>query len=223
MTEQTRNDLKMIGTTATAGGNFRHVAVTGECQITGNVDCEKLSLTGELGIAGDLQADEMKITGQCKVDGRIGGLSIRGQGEIRGSSGMKMEQIKFNGSLVVKGSCEAENLSLNGALDVGELLSAEQLEIGLYGPSRAKEVGGGTIEIKRSTASRIMELVKPRQEAFFEAELIEGDKIGLQYTKANTVRGKAVSIGQDCVINTVEFRDTLEIHKNAIVKQQIKL
>jgi len=213
----------MIGTTTTAGGHFDYVTITGECRVNGSVECGKLSLTGELGIAGDLKVKEMKITGQCQVDGRIDGLSIRGHGEISVSSGLKMEQVSFNGSLTVNGSCEAERLNISGAVNIGELLSADRLEIGLYGPSRAREVGGGTIDVKRSTASRIRKLVNPKQEASFEAELIEGDTIRLTDTRADTVRGNHIIIGPGCEINIAQFRSSLEIHKSARVNQQMKM
>jgi len=221
--EQIRSNLRMIGTNATSGGFFRNVSVTGECQFTGDVDCQKLSLTGKMGLAGNLQADKFKITGECTVDGHIKGFSLKGQGEFRTFSNLRIDQIRFSGSLDVKGNCEAENLHISGAAQVEGLLSADQLEIGLYGPSRAKEVGGGSIMIKRSSAARIIGLLKPRQDAFFEAELIEGDIVDLQHTKADTVRGKRVIIGADCEVNTVEFRETLEIHKNAIVKHQMRI
>ena len=223
MAEQTRGDLKILGATTTSGGYFRNVGVTGECKVNGDVDCKKLSLTGELEMLGNLHADELKITGECNIMGRLEGSSLKGRGELKISSRLKIERIRFTGNLAVKGDCESENLHLSGALQVDGLLSAEQIEIGLYGPSTAKEVGGGSILIKRSTAARIVGLMKPRDDAYFGAELIEGDIVDLQNTKAGVVRGKHVIIGAGCDINTVEYRDTLEIHRSARVKQQIKL
>ncbi|MDQ0192891.1 hypothetical protein [Paenibacillus wynnii] len=223
MAEQIRSNLKIVGNTTTSGGYFRHVGVTGECKFTGDVDCQKLSLTGELKVLGNLHADELKITGECAIEGRVEGSSLKGRGELKIASDLKIERIRFTGNLAVKGHCESENLHIFGAIQVEGLLSADQLEIGLYGPSIAKEVGGGSIIIKRSTAAKIVGLMKPRQDAYFVAELIEGDLVDLQNAKAGIVRGKHVIIGADCEINTVEYLDTLEIHKGAKVRQQIKL
>lgn len=222
MAEHTLGNLKILGTTTTAGGAFRYVTVMGDGQINGDVACRKLSLTGVLKLAGNLQAEELKVTGQCGVDGAIGGLSLRGEGEIR-TSELRMERIRFTGSLEALNNCGAEKLHISGVVEVAGLLSADLLELGMYGPCRAKEVGGGTITIKRSTAAKLRKLMLRKPDVFFTAELIEGDHIELQHTKADIVRGKRVIIGAECEINRVEFLETLEIHKSASVKQQIKL
>lgn len=217
-----RNPLKILGTTTSAGGYFGDVKVTGECQFTGDVDCLKLSLTGETAVAGSLRMDKMKITGEFAVEGILEGHSLRGQGEIKAAS-TRISQVDFNGNLEVLGDCEAEELRISGAIHVAGLLNAEQLEISLYGPSAAKEVGGSAITIKRSKAGLLMNLVKPNPKVMFTAGLIEGDRVDLNYTKAEVVRGDHVIIGAECEINTVEYSSTLELHKYANVKRQVKL
>ena len=223
MGKEILNDLKILGASTTSGGYFRNIAVTGECKIAGDVNCEKLRLTGELDMVGNLYADELRITGECAVGGRAEGTLLKGRGELKTSSSLKIERIKFTGNLAVNGDCESDHLQIFGAVQVAGLLNADQLEMGLYGPSHAKEVGGGSIVIKRSTAARIIGFVKPWADAFFEAELVEGDLINLQYTKAGTVRGKQIQIGADCEIQRVEYYDTLEIHKSAKVHHHIRL
>lgn len=217
-----RNPLKILGTTTSAGGYFGDVKVTGECRFTGDVDCLSLSLTGETVVAGSLRMDKMKITGELAVEGIFEGDSLRGQGEIKAAS-TRIDQLNFNGNLEVRGDCEAEELRISGAINVAGLLNAEQLEINLFGPCAAKEVGGSAITIKRSKAGLLLNLVKPNPKALFTAGLIEGDRVDLNYTKADVVRGDHVIIGADCEINTVEYRSTLELHKLAKVKHQVKL
>ncbi|AJS59533.1 hypothetical protein [Paenibacillus sp. IHBB 10380] len=223
MTEITRNDLRIIGTTTSVGGFYQNVSITGECQINGDVDCRRLSLTGEANVAGNLRVEDMKITGECMVNGSLDGLSLRGRGEIQTTSGLRIERIKFTGDLDVLGDCEAEELQLSGAVHVEGLLSADRLNINLFGPSHAREVGGSLIVIKHSKSGKLLNLMKLKGKVLFETGLIEGDSVELQHTKANMVRGERVIIGTDCEIQTVEYRDTLEIHKSAIVKHQIKL
>jgi len=223
VTEQTRSNLRMVGTTTTSGGHFKDVSVTGECTFNGEVDCKKLGLTGELKITGNLLVDELKITGECSVEGRVVGSSLKGRGALNTSSSLVVERIRFTGNIAAKGNCESEKLTISGAIQVEGLLSAEELELAIYGPSRAIEVGGGSILIKRSTTAKIMDFMKPGEDASFTAEVIEGDHIQLQSTRAGMVRGKHIIIGSDCDIHTVEYRDTLEIHRNAKVKHQVKL
>lgn len=217
-----RNDLKILGTTTSAGGYFGDVKVTGECKFTGDVDCLKLSLTGETAVAGSLRMDKMKITGEFAVEGNVEGRSLRGQGEIKAAT-TRIDQLDFSGNLEVKGDCEAEELRISGAINVAGLLNAEQLEINMYGPCAAKEVGGSAITIKRSKAGLLLNLMKPNPKVLFTAGLIEGDRVDLNYTTADVVRGEHVIIGADCDIHTVEYRSTLELHKNASVKHQVKV
>ncbi|WP_405173231.1 hypothetical protein [Paenibacillus sp. FSL H8-0260] len=223
MTEETiRSNLKIMGTTTSAGGFFRDIKVTGEGHFAGDVDCEKLSLTGNARVDGNLLMTKMKITGEMTLMGNLEGYSLRGQGEIKAAS-VKIDDIHLNGNLEVNGDCEGEHLRISGALNVAGLLSAEQLEINLYGLSRAKEVGGSALTIKKSKTGKFLHLMKQNPKVLFEAGLIEGDTIELNNTKANIVRGDRVIIGVDCEIDTVEYRSALEIHKNAIVRHQVKL
>lgn len=223
MTEPIRNHLKILGTTTSAGGFYQNVNITGECQFNGDVDCEKLRLTGDAKIAGNLRVKHIKITGTCTVNGSLDGLSLRGQGEMKTTAGLRIDSLKFTGNVNVTGDCEAEELQLTGAVNVYGLLSSERLDISMYGPSWAQEVGGSKIRIKTSKVKSLLTLMKSKARVMFNAGLIEGDSIELQYTKADMVRGEHIIIGENCEINTVEYRDTLKIHKSAIVKNQVKL
>lgn len=215
-----RSNLKVLGTSSSLGGYFLEVKVTGECKFAGDVDCQSLSLTGETKVSGGLRMEKLKMTGQLSVQDRIEGGSLRGQGEVQ-TSGLSVEQLKFSGSMEVRGDCEAEDLQMGGALKVKGLLSAENLQLTLYGPGSAAEVGGGTITIKRSKTKTLFQMGHGR-DMIFTTGLIEGDFVELQNTHAATVRGEKVIIGPGCVIQNVEYSDYLEIHKNAIVKQQTK-
>lgn len=218
----TRNDLKILGTSTSVGGYFKDVKVTGECKFTGDVDCLKFGQTGEVRVDGNLRMLNMKITGECEVKGRIDGGSLRGQGQLTAGSGLRIEDVKLTGGIMVTGDCEAEQLQLTGIIEVSGLLNAGTLELALFGPCRAGAVGGSSISIKRS---RTGALLKPGQgrKMSFKARLIEGDRIELQNTQAQTVRGGRVIIGAGCEIDTVEYRDLLEIHKSAVVKNPVKM
>ncbi|WP_054023959.1 hypothetical protein [Bacillus sp. FJAT-28004] len=223
MTEPLRNHLKVLGETTSAGGFYQNVNITGECKFNGDVDCEKLRLTGEVKIAGNLKAKDMKITGVCAVDGSLNGLSLQGRGEMRTSGGLRVDKINLTGHLDVVGDCEADELQMTGAVSIDGLLSSDRLNISMFGPSWAKEVGGSKISIKRSKVGTLLKLMKSKEGVIFKAGLIEGDNIELHYTKADMVRGESVIIGPDCEIQTVEYRDVLKIHKSASVKNQVKL
>ncbi len=56
-------------------------------------------------------------------------------------------------------------------------------------------------------------------EAGFEAETIEGDDVYLEATHATAVRGRRVVIGPGCVIQEVEYSETLQIDPSAQVER----
>jgi cytoskeletal protein CcmA (bactofilin family) len=211
-----------MGTSASVGGYFQDVKVTGECKFTGDVDCLKFSQTGEITVDGNLRLQNMKITGECEVKGRIDGASLRGQGQLTAGGGLRIEDIKLTGGIMVTGDCEAEQLQLTGIIEVSGLLNAGNLELALFGPCRAEAVGGGSISIKRSLTGALLNTGQGKKMSF-TAKLIEGDQIELQSTKAQMVRGRRVIIGTGCEIDTVEYRDLLEIHKSAVVRNPVKV
>jgi cytoskeletal protein CcmA (bactofilin family) len=223
--EAIRRDLKVIGETTSAGGQFHHIKVTGECEFKGDVDCIKLSSTGEIVVNGDLRTDELKLTGHCEIKGGLNALRVRGRGELKVFSGMRGENMMFTGNIDAEGDCEAGVFEVSGGFNVRGLLSADSLEVKMFGPCLARELGGGKLRIKRSRASALVSLIKLKNmnSATLNAELIEGDDIELEYTAAAIVRGKSVSIGSGCQIYRVEYRDSLHVHKSAIVKEKVQL
>ncbi|MFD1774265.1 hypothetical protein [Paenibacillus rhizophilus] len=223
MTDPVKGNLKILGNSSSAGGSFQNVGITGECRFTGDVDCVKFGLTGNTDIEGSLHAQEIKLTGECGVRGGIDALSVRGRGELKIDSRMKAERLAFEGHLEVKEDCEAGEFRLSGVVEIGGLLSGDQLDIGLFGYSRAGDVGGGTIRIKPSKGYKLMKMVHPNRNVRFESRAIEGDIVELEHVSAETVRGGRVIIGPNCIIETVEYRESLEIHKSAKVRSQVKL
>lgn len=222
MAEEIIRNLKMTGTATSTGGKFRHVKLMGESVLEGDVDCFKLSNTGEIVVNGSLRSGELRVTGECEVKGSLAALTVRGRGELKISLGVRGENIKFAGNIEVGGDCEAGTLELDGAFGVSGLLSADWLEVKMYGPCRAREIGGTTLRVKRSRATMLLIMFKSIGHAVLTADQIEGDKVELEHTVATVVRGNNVSIGPGCEIGRVEYRDSLDIHKSATVKESVQ-
>jgi cytoskeletal protein CcmA (bactofilin family) len=220
--EPRKQDLRIIGESTSSGGHYGKVRITGECVLKGDVDCVKLSCVGNAKVQGNLRANELKLTGECYVEGNLVAGTVGGRGELKVSSHTRGEHIKFTGNIEVGGDCESGVLDIGGAFSVNGLVSAEQLELKMYGPCRAKEIGGGTLIVKRSRAASLIHLFKSKSAGILTAESIEGDIVDLQHTIAGTVRGNQVTIGPGCVIDRVEYAQTLNIHKSAKVKEMIR-
>jgi cytoskeletal protein CcmA (bactofilin family) len=221
--EEIRRDLRMIGETSSSGGRYRNIKLTGESVLTGDVDCIKLSCVGEVTVNGSLRTEQLKITGECDIKGIVQARKIGGRGEIDVLSGVRVEDIKFTGNFEVNGDCEAGSFDVFGAVQIDGLLSAETLEVSMFGPCKAREIGGGTLRVKRSKYTVFERLLRPKQVAVLSAQSIEGDVVELEHTNASIVRGNRVKIGAGCEIDRVEYRDKLYIHKSAVVKDKIRL
>jgi cytoskeletal protein CcmA (bactofilin family) len=223
VTETVLRDLKLVGTTSASGGRFGNVRITGEAVLSGVTVCRSLKCVGTVGIQGDLQADFLKLTGECRVHGNLRSSRIRAMGELTVSGDVTGNRIKLMGGIRVSGNCEADEILLSGALDMEGLLNADQVDIRMHGPCRAKEIGGGTVTVKRSRANWFKSILTSGGHEELTAVLIEGDTVHLEHTHAPVVRGNRVTIGPGCRIDKVEYRSELQIEKNAIVREQIRV
>ena len=56
-----------------------------------------------------------------------------------------------------------------------------------------------------------------------QANLIEGDEIYLENTRADVVRGKQIEIGPNCKIKLIEYSESLKVHDDSDVEKQTKI
>lgn len=217
-----RPNLRIVGETTSSGGRYNRIRITGECRLLSDVECEKFACTGEASVEGNLRAGELKLTGECEAKGSLDAGSVRGRGELEVSMRMRGESVKFTGNLKVGEDCESGELLVDGGFQVNGLVSAERLELKMYGPCQAREIGGGTITVKRSKASSLIHLFRSKSPGVLTTESIEGDVVDVQHTTAGVVRGNHVTIGTGCHIGRVEYGTTINIHKSAVVKDIVR-
>ncbi|MDF2724395.1 MAG: hypothetical protein K0Q59_4070 [Paenibacillus sp.] len=216
------HDLKLVGTTSSAGGQYGTIKITGECSMSSDVTAESLACVGEIDIRGALRVKRLKLTGECAVSGHLEAERIRGVGMI-GVSSIRAGDVKLSGHISVAHNCEAESLHLLGLLEAGDLVSAEHLHLRLYGLCRVRELGGGTIDVKRSRLLRLKNLLSTGDAGTLTAELIEGDTVHLEHVTADLVRGGKVTIGIGCRIGRVEYRESLERHGKAEIGSESRV
>jgi cytoskeletal protein CcmA (bactofilin family) len=194
-----RRDLKISGSGSSAGGSFDEVNIRGEGAIHGDVECQAFKVMGNSNVAGNVQAKSVRVQGALEISGKLGA-----------------DDVKVMGSLAVKGDCSAETFQVRGAFTIDGLLNAERVELSLYGPSSALEIGGRAIRVRRRFRmfGGFRELV---------ADTVEGDDIYLEDTVAKVVRGNRVHIGPRCQVDLVEYRDHLEQSSGSKVKEAKKV
>ena len=222
-----RPSLKINGASSAPGGLYKDVVINGDARVEGDVECESFKVNGTASINGkvtmesgringttsfksDLTAGEFKIFGTADISGNLTGGKIR----IEGSANMNnisADEIKLHGAILVKGDCNAENFQSFGGFSVGGLLNAGTIDINLFAPCKAKEIGGEKITVRRSTAFKLAHMIKsffvPKYDGL-TAECVEGDDIYLEYTRAKIVRGNNINLGPECEIELVEYNNT---------------
>jgi len=224
-----RRDLVIAGTGHASGGLYNLVKLSGNGKLYGDIDCLEMQVQGNATVEGSVKANTVHIAGKGHVTGgiecewmKVSGsvkigehvqcqeATIRGRGLVKGSCAA--EKVRVHGEFDVGGDCSAERMEVEGHFTVGGLLNAEYVEVKLLGPSRAKEIGGETIMVKRQGSSLFKKWFFPAE---LTADVIEGDEIHLEHTTAKTVCGNRVTIGPGCRIERVEYREALECDEEA--------
>lgn len=245
MVKEQRNDLRINGNGSTSGGKYNDVVINGMGKVNGDLECSSFRCNGEskisgsvkttsakihgsTSIKGNLKSDEIKISGYTGIGGSVDSKSVlvAGQADIGGS--LSTDDIEIKGAVKAKGDCSAENFVSHGAFTIDGLLNAGQIEIKLYGPCKAKEIGGETITVKKGNAFILKDLVKSIFSTFdiannLTADVIEGDDVTLEYTNAKIVRGNNVSVGEGCQIDLVEYRKSFNKSDSSKVKENKKI
>ncbi|OIK15924.1 cytoplasmic protein [Bacillus sp. MUM 116] len=238
METKKRGDLVINGFGASNGGQFHQVTLNGKGTVNSDVECIGFECNGTGTVKGSISADTAKINGSAKINGTIKAqefsvdgtakieqnllvekLKVSGKASIGGS--VKAEEIKIKGKLTVEGDCEAETFKAESLFMIGGLLNADEVDIKIFGECKAKEIGGQSIIVKYKPSW--FGLFKSLFQTQLKVEVIEGDTIHLENTKAEVVRGNHITIGQNCEISFVEYRDELSIDPSAVVGENKKV
>jgi len=235
MKAQTKGNLEISGSGTGSGGVYDSVAISGSGKITGDVEARQITISGTGEVQGSVNARSFSGSGSFSIRGNLeaGAADCSGSGEIAGSvtadsfrtSGtakvagkVKAGEVELSGSSEFNCDLEAERFRSRGSFAIGGLLSADEVEIVLGGHSRAREIGGEQITVVRAAENRVPLWWRwATKRAMLEAEVIEGDGLYLEGTRATMVRGRQVTIGRGCHIQSVEYSECLRIDPEASV------
>ncbi len=240
-TEKRVGDLVINGNGSTAGGTFAKVRLNGNGKVHGNLVCQDFETNGSSKIDGDVTASNAVVNGSSKLGGnmetnkfRINGsatidgdlvfekLEVKGSGKVAGA--VKGEKLLVEGILKVGKDCEVEEANFQGGFTIDGLLNADKIEVSLHGKSFAKEIGGEIISVRKSGSTTLgLDKIFKSLSKELQAEVIEGDVIELENTKAKVVRGNTIRIGLGCDIDLVEYKNELQMNKNANVRENRKI
>jgi len=235
-----KNDVRIMGDGTVSGGSYGKVKITGDGRISGSLDADELHVmgnlyaeqdvkVGKLKVSGngqfeELQANEIKISGNIEIKGAAVIKDVDVMGEIKAFKGIKAVRIKVRGSIDDRVSVEAEHFESYGGIDVNSL-NADNIYIKLYGSNRANEIVGGNVEVIYPLFKKILlgMFIFKKSWADLQVDTIEADRIYLERTTANSVKGNDVNIGPGCKIKIVEYKEKIFIDKSSVVEQEIKV
>ncbi len=220
------NNLKISGSGDIKGSvDAVSIKVSGSGDIEGNVKAESIKVSGSGGMEGNVDVEDIILTGSGDIKGDLNCkiLKIFGSADIGGN--VSSDEVSIFGSGDIGGNCESEIFNANGSFGIGGLLNAGEIHIEIGGKCRVKEIGGERIEVKKSSSNVLDGILKAlfMKKGELISEVIEGDDIYLEFTKADVVSGKNVYIGRGCEINKVEYMNEIKVSKECTVKEKIKL
>ena len=214
-------DMKISGSSAMPGGEYRTVSISGSGKVQGSLRCESLRCSGSARVQGDVDcAGEIRCEGSLRANGRVhssGALKLDGSlegGEVDVSGGLEAGEIRCgrlhcSGGARVSGGVEAESAQLTGSAVIQGLLNAETVEISASRGIRIGSIGGSSIRIYKPTQVSLLGLFHGSVSCAQVGD-IEGDDVDLEYTQADVVRGRRVRIGEGCSIGRVEYSESLD-------------
>lgn len=236
--EQNYGDLSVSGAGSVGGGKYNNVKISGAGNINGDIECtlfrssgasetkgnvnaKIIEISGASDIKGNVEAEEIKISGASNIKGNVTTKKIRvsGASEIKGS--LHAEEIEIRGAIDIKEDCEAETFSASGGFDIGGLLNAGNIEIRVHGKCRVREIGGEKIDVRKDDGSflgKVMSVFSLGEKLI--TGIIEGDEIYLENTNAKIVRGNNVIIGPNCNIETIEYRNSINVDASSKVNSK---
>lgn len=211
---ENRDDIKINGHGSSNGGKYNSVVINGHGRIDGDLDCIYLKINGQCNLNGNVKADSVKVHGETSIKENLeaGKVEIHGTADIHGN--ISVEEAEIYGSISVDGNCNAEIFKIEGTFTIEGLMNAGELELSLYGPSKACEIGGEKITVKKKGKYDLFGLksiIMPfGNNKVLITDIIEGDNIYLESTHAKIIRGNNIELGPDCEIEQAEYKESFK-------------
>jgi cytoskeletal protein CcmA (bactofilin family) len=230
----------------------RKITITGSCNIEGKLEADRVISRGGLTVELDMKAPTVKSYGSLAVDGSIIAEDVYFAGSSEVDGDVEAESFTSRGGFRIGGLLTADEIDIwlgseNSAVEVG----GSKVKITKRGPSldfNSEKIKGGVENLETGLdrigdklgfsldldedritrgitrfGEKVNYYVKEIGNGKFRSSLIEGDEISLEGVEAETVRGARVEIGEDCVIDKVEYSDKIEVAEGAAVEERVRL
>lgn len=189
------DDSGIYGVGNANGGTYKNFKIAGSAIVNEDCKAEKIKIAGNADFKKSVTAKSFKVAGRCLVGGNI-----------------KVDKLSIAGSFTAKGNIDAENANFAGTAYVEGDVNCEEFSANLTG-STFKNIYGESISFKKGNSISSKTIV----------EEIAATKINIQNVKVNKVSGEFVIIGDDCIVDLVEYNNTLSLSKKAQISRIVKI
>lgn len=211
---------------------------SGAGHFNGAFECKELHASGACRISKNLKCTAAHFSGASKVGGSVECENGRFSGATEVAGDITFKDLRMSGVSKILGNASGDNAIISGITEIGGLLNAENIEIIINCNEvnlhrslvNIKEIGCTNITVTPRTADvgslfgRFFgKSFAQNPRPLIQSEVIEGDEVNICYTKAKSVRGRNVRIGDGCEIERVEYSGSIEIAEGAKVGEQVKI
>ena len=236
-----KKTISISGSSSFSGGTYNAIQISGsgKCaepftansvRVSGSsslatVEAGEMRISGSAKFSGRVSAEKMSVSGVCKIEEDCEAANLQLSGSMYARKGLRGTNGSVSGSIHVDGDMEFEQLTISGAAEVSGLMNAESLTIHLGGSCEIGEIGGSEIfvDVPPRHAGFLAKLLGGFAVPTLKCGTIEGERIRLENTTCDTVRGKNVVIGPGCEIGLVEYSDELTVDPDSLVQRKEKM
>ncbi|WBW98069.1 polymer-forming cytoskeletal protein [Oceanirhabdus sp. W0125-5] len=218
-------DITLAGAGKVTGGRYRNVTISGAGSVHGDIECEKMSVSGAASIKGNIQCKNLEISGATGVDGNLSCEDINIAGAVSVKGTLNGNKISISGMIRKVQNCECDEFKASGGFTIKEYINADKVDIEVQGKCRVDEVVGEDIRVTFRERNGFQGFIDRifNERASLCVDSIEGDNIHLEHTIAKFVRGKNITIGEECDIQVIEYSGEINVNDKSNVSEVIKL
>ena len=177
------------------GGTYKNFKIAGSATINEDCKAEKIKIAGNADFKGSVTAKQFNVAGKCKVGGNVKVDKISIAGSFNGCGNLDAEEAKFAGIVEISGDVNCENFNANVT------------------GSTFKNIYGESIVFEKEKNNGLRSKI----------DEIAATKVEVYNAEVNKISGEFVIIGDGCVVELVEYNNTLSVSRNARIAKIIKL
>ncbi|MGL6174998.1 MAG: hypothetical protein ACRC1P_10380 [Cellulosilyticaceae bacterium] len=242
------NKVRAAGELNVYNSTLLDVNAVGEINLKGVTKAKYMIVHGELNseclecnhlVVDDKTDRRSYVNSKNRIDAKIEGFVktdiLENYAKLDMTFEYEVDTLINGGELIVPQGIECESLYSFGKIK-SEEVNAENIYIMPLEDSRIKQIMGSHIQITKEFQldkflknmpkkyfKKYFEGLKYQKVGIIEVQAIEGDRVILNYVKAELVSGIDVVIGDLCIIDRVEYSGSIKISPKAVVNEVVKL